>query len=552
VADNSYSQVQPGITRPVPWLIPGSLPYAGALTHLRQSLARRTDALPLDLFRVLVGVLVFAYFLRTFLEARDYSGPDGLIDHQLTQRMFWFTRMGLFQPGLSLQFFQTIFLIACLCSWAVILGYRVKLFAAILYVIAVSTYRWNFLVMYVDDSIMHLALFWLLLLPVGRTMVLTEWLTDRGGAWQRWKRERVSGGAVRCLMWNLALIYLVAGLWKWTSPMWRNGTALYAIFKLPISLRPDFWGPQHLPMLRVLNYSALILEPLFPLIFILPRGHRAKYALLLALLGFHVGTLLTLRIPFANLACCGALFVPFGGELMDRLRREPVEPSSLQSPLHMGFSSAVALIFVTVLTLAMLTSTVLPEWRSPTGRQYGSIFVGQSALPSMISDNLLHSRTLHAHRINDEGLGRLQWTFFSVLWCIGIAQQYQLFNWIDQRNYSLHYEVIESPGNKSNCRVDPQTLCLQSARGVLLQFYLHGITWMRIPPQHQTELRSSLHVRFARRYCEQFHPKGDVAVYSTLERIIPGANRVEEDHELFMKFSCDASEPRMQISNIDP
>jgi hypothetical protein len=43
-----------------------------------------------------------------------------------------------------------------------------------------------------------------------------------------------------------------------------------------------------------------------------------------------------------------------------------------------------------------------------------------------------------------------------------------------------------------------------------------------------------------------------VVVYSTLERIMPGANRVEEKRVLFMKFNCEGSEPRMQVMNLDP
>jgi hypothetical protein len=507
----------------------------------------------LDIFRVLVGLLAFGYFLQTFLEARDFSGPDGLIDHELTQKILWFTRIGFFHLGLSLLFFQTIFLIACLCCWAVILGYRVKLFAAILYLIAVSTYRWNFLVMYVDDSIMHLALFWLLLLPVGRTLVLSEWRADRKGAWQRWKHATVPGVAVRCLFWNLALIYLVAGAWKWTSPMWRDGTALYAIFKLPISLSPDFWGPQHLPLLKLLNYSALIFEPLFPLIFILARGHRVKYGLLLALLGFHVGTLVTLRIPYANLACCATLVIPFGGELMQRLRRGPSSESiALQSSPRLGFGGAVALILVSALTLAMLSSVALPRWRTPSRAYNANALVSQSALPLSMVDNPPNLRAAKVAKFSDEGLGPVQWTFFSFLWCMGIAQQYQLFNWIDDRNYSIHYEVIEYQGDQRTRQIEADTMFPPSTRGVLLQFYLHGITWMRIPAERQNELRRSLHVRFARRYCQQLQPKGDVAVYSTLERIFPGANRVEENRVLFMRFSCQDGEPLMQVMNLDP
>jgi hypothetical protein len=515
----------------------------GSLIRLRQKFTRPTDALPLDLFRVLVGLLAFAYFLQTFLDASNFSGPDGLIDHELSQRIFWFTRIGLFHPGVSLPFLQTIFMVACLCSWAVILGYRVKVFAAILYLIAVSTYRWNFLVMYVDDSIMHLTIFWLLLLPVGRTLVLGDWVRDRSGVWQKWKYEKVSGVAVRCLLWNLALIYLVAGLWKWTSPMWRDGTALYAIFKLPISLSPDFWGPQHLPAVKVLSYAALILEPLFPLVFILPRGHRAKYALLLALLGFHVGTLVTLRIPFANLACCAALVIPFGGELMSRLRRHSSAPSVARSPPRFGLADAVALILVVALTLAMLSSVALPKWRARSRSDYANAFASQNALSIP---------PVAVEKFNDEGLEPLQWTFFSFLWCMGIAQQYQLFNWIDDRNYALHYELIEYQGEKPTRQLDPDAMFPRSTRIVLLQFYLHGITWMRIPRERRTELRESLHLRFARRYCQQAKPIGDVAVYSTLERIIPGANQVEEKRLLFMKFSCVAGEPRMQIMNLDP
>ncbi|HMJ24825.1 MAG TPA: hypothetical protein VK475_03320, partial [Pyrinomonadaceae bacterium] len=66
------------------------------------------------------------------------------------------------------------------------------------------------------------------------------------------------------------------------------------------------------------------------------------------------------------------------------------------------------------------------------------------------------------------------------------------------------------------------------------------------------DLRESLQVRFARRFCQQTQPVGDVAVYSTLERIIPGANRIEEQRVLFMKFSCKDGEPRMQTMNLDP
>jgi hypothetical protein len=525
-----------------------------SLVRPRESLAGTVDALPLDLFRVLVGGLAFVYFLRTFLEARDFSGPGGLIDHELSRELFWFTRLSLFQPGMSLAMFQAIYLTACLCSCALIIGYRVKTCAAVLYLIAVCAYRWNFLVMYVDDCIVHLTLFWLLLLPVGRTLVLREWLVERGAVWRRWKWEKAPGTATRCFLWNLALIYLVAGLWKWASPMWRDGTALYAVLKLPISLTPEFWGPEHLSLLKVLNYGALILEPLFPLIFILPKGHPAKYGLLVALFGFHVGTLATLQIPFANIACLAAMIIPFGGELMDRVRGGASKSQPRRTPARVGLCDAFALLFVAVLTLAMLSSVSLPQWRAPTRRGYaetaGMLTVASGGAP--VESRGACCATGDQGTGGAEGLGPLQKVFFSSLWCIGIAQQYQLFNWIDERNYSIRYRIIEDEGDTRRREIEPGTMFPESTRGVLLQFYLHGLTWMRIEPGRAAELRRSIQTRTARRYCQRFQPRGVLVVYSTVERVVPGGNRVEGGPARLLRFSCDGGEPEMQAMNLDP
>ena len=208
-----------------------------------------------------------------------------------------------------------VFLAASVASWALILGYRVKLFAFRLYLTAVSVQRWNFLVMYVDDSIVHLMLFWMLLLPVGRTLVFPNGWPIRDNAWHRWKCQRVPGAAVRCFLWNLALIYLVAGFWKWTSPMWQDGSALYAVLKLPIAYNPGLFNTAYLPAIRVLNYLVLILEPALALMILLPARYRARYGLLIVLLAFHLGMLATLRIPFANIACMAAPIMVFRDEI---------------------------------------------------------------------------------------------------------------------------------------------------------------------------------------------------------------------------------------------
>ncbi len=123
-------------------------------------LLRDTYALPLDLLRILGGLLCVAYFGTLLLQAEDFSNPDGLLDHVLLQRIFWFTRLSLFHPGLTLPCLYGLLGLAGLGAWGIVLGYRVRLCAGVLFAIAVSTYRWNFLVIYVDDAFMHLLFVW--------------------------------------------------------------------------------------------------------------------------------------------------------------------------------------------------------------------------------------------------------------------------------------------------------------------------------------------------------------------------------------------------------
>ena len=89
------------------------------------------------------------------------------------------------------------------------------------------------------------------------------------------------------------------------QPLWQQGFALYATLRLPIAYAPDFWQPQHLPFLQVMNYLALVVEPLIPMLLLCRPGHPGKWCGLLCQLGFHLGILLTLPLPFVNLGLLG-------------------------------------------------------------------------------------------------------------------------------------------------------------------------------------------------------------------------------------------------------
>ena len=484
------------------------------------SMCRPAFALPLDLFRVLFGILCVAYFLQLYREVPEFSAPDGLLDHALTREIFWYTRMSLFYPGISVEVLRAAFLAASLASLALAAGYYPRAAALFMFLVAVSAYRRNFLVFFWDDALMHLFMFWMIILPTGRTLSMRDALRGRRDARERWRQTAVPGLAVRCFAWNLALIYFVSGAWKLTSPMWLRGDALLVTLHTPAAYRPAFWSPTLQPFYLLGNYGTLVVELLSPLFLVLRPWHPVKWALLVLLLGFHLGIIATLRVPYSNIALLCAAVVLFRDEIMDVLHPAPAEPRLAADRGARNFGGAFALAFVAVLTAA--NTRFIPGLHSLSATHYDSVASG------------IDSRDVG-------GLSEFQTALYSALWLVGIAQEYQLFNWIDIRNYTVRYEVQLRDPTGAHQTLDPNGLFPESTRGVLVQAYLHDLIWFRIPAAYRERLKESLLRRVANRYCRKTLPSGQVSVASQLMRIHADGSTTEPVSSTLMRFDCEAS-----------
>lgn len=508
--------------------------WASAARRSFRALDRNVPALPLDLFRVFLGVLFFAYFLQLLWQSEDFSGPGGLIDHGLVQEAFWYTRLSLFHPGISLEVLQGVFCLSCFGALALAAGIRVRLCASLLFAVAVSTYRWNFPVMYLDDGIMHLMLLWTLLLPMGQTLVLREWLNNGTNSWRMWKGKTVPGGATRCFLWNVMLVYFVAGLWKLGSPMWQEGTALQTALQTPAAWVPELWmGSYNLP-LTALNYLALAFEVSFPLMLVLPKKHLLKVVLLVIMIGFHVGSVATLRVPFANLALLASTVVLFGQELMDWLNGAASEyPGSQQTPGAFHVSSGLSLVFVALLTLSVMRFETGADTVEPA-----SYAVEEQGMDPR----------------NVGGLTVLHKPIYALLWAAGVAQEYQLFDWIDSRNYFLEYQVVLTDATGARRTVDSAQMFPSSLRGALLQMYLHDLVWFQLPPEYRPAFKQSLLERFPRRFCRDGGTGEDVTARSSMNRIIPGQELdPAAAQQVIFNFRCDSRKVEgLTVSLVNP
>ena len=495
-------------------------------------------ALPVDLARIIIGGVLFFYFLGALRQARDFSDPDGLIDHRLSMRLLPPTRLSLFQPGMPGWVFRAVFLCACVASLFVVAGFHPRAAAVFLFLAAVSNYRWNVLVAYLDDAMMHIFCLWLALLPVGRTLTV-QGLLAGGPATRDWMSATVPGLAPRAFLANVVLVYVVAGFYKFTSPMWRDGSAMHAALRMPIARAPGFWAPRYRTPLRWVTHAALVMEPLFALIFVLPAGSPAKWLLAAGAVIFHVGIALTLKIPYSNLAMLGALPLAFVPEIMGSGLQLPSWPEASAAALAPAGVVAVALVVLIAIMLLwdiVFTGTRLTERYSSRG-WYNPVQ--------------------------------------ALLWMGGVYQSYRLFDWVDERNWHVRFEVRRMGGADGGRRiggaeagrhaagadagrhvadadaerlVDPGPLFPQSMRHLLLQSYLVDNIWLQLSPGKLKAVRRSLLVRHARRYARTHPEAGTLDVVAVVQRVT--ADNLEltrGERRPLMRFTCRGGEAVMQF-----
>ena len=419
---------------------------------------RETPALPIDLYRSAIGLLALIYFWGLNSEWALYTGPDGYLDHEMIRKIFWFARLTLYQPWIPEPLLYGLFLSGWLACLGVFLGWRPRLCAFWGWLVATSHFRWNFPVGYLDDSSIHLGLFWCMLLPTGTTLVWWKRPYD----WSAWRNQCVPGGVCRVFVVNLSLSYWVTGFTKLTSQYWLKGVALYVALQLNIARTHGWWGISALPALKLLNYGALVLECGLPLVFLLKPGNKLRLLGLLGACGLHLGIVSTIGVTYANLCWLLAWTI------------------ALREDLAIYFGWARSQL------------QVAGRWAT----RYAALVVACIALA--MSEGV-------------PGLGEAYGVGFALQWSLGMSQEYHLFDWIDRFNF-----VVE---DRSTLDGQPlRNAYPPGMRGLLLQSYLLDMRWMRLPRGQVGEWQRSLRERLERQLARRI-PKGEVILTSRVTRV---------------------------------
>jgi len=454
-------------------------PQNSKLQQLKDRFSSPVAAAPVDLFRIGAGLLVIVYYIRLFLEFPLYTSENGILDHELHREIFWFSKLTLFYPGSPAFYKWGLLLTGFAGALMLFAGWRPKLGAAVSWIIAVSVHRWNFAVINLDDSSITLLLWWCLFLPIGNTFTYKTF-TGRSD-WRREAHLTVDGFFVRAYFCNLFIYYLTAGLTKLTSALWREGLALYVVLNLPLARTKGLWSPDHITMLWFGNHLTTILEPLFPFILFLPKGHPVKYLGGITWFFFHLAIPITIGVPYANCGLILALLLVFHGEIGDHLRKRA---GGAEQPRRLN-------------------------WKAPRGTR------------SLIVAYLL-TLTL-AMQKNVPVLDAVWEPAMATLYLGGVAQEYHLFDWIDRFNWTIEHDIEVSPDGKEPFMVTSDEMFEKSVRGFIVQSYLLPMRWMRVPRPLTGEMRNGILKRSAQRFVETHREllgdEGAVVVTSRVGRL---------------------------------
>ena len=182
-----------------------------------------------------------------------------------------------------------IVLVGIMAAFLLMIGWQSRLTACLCWLVWVSLWNRNPLLLDGDDAVLKVMCFYLMLSPSGNCWSVDASLLK--------KPQKVAVWPLRLMQFQIALIYFVSGWVKFQSPEWLDGTIMqYVLIHLQYS-RWDGWVFKDDPLITGLlaGLAGFIRwwELLFP--FLLINTYTRRVSLLIGIL-FHLGLLLTMNL----------------------------------------------------------------------------------------------------------------------------------------------------------------------------------------------------------------------------------------------------------------
>ncbi len=235
-----------------------------------------------------------------------------------------------------------LFGLATLFAMAMLVGYRTRLAAVASWILLTSVQMRMPLVLNAGDTLLRVALFWSMFLPLGAV-----WSVDalRG----KDRRDEPSGSlggldanpfigvASFALIVQLAIVYWFAGWAKWNDA-WLHEDALGNVFKFGLYGLPLGAALNDYPALtRFFSRATIWLELLGPLLLFIPwQTARLRMVAFVGFVVLHIGIAATMTVGLFSYAAIAVWLALLPGEFWDRWTtfqlRVPSEPTPCPAP----------------------------------------------------------------------------------------------------------------------------------------------------------------------------------------------------------------------------
>ena len=280
------------------------------------------DTRSLAFLRIGTGVVVLLELLTLWPNIRDIYGSHGYIEWVISQHLFSLSQLptmagilGWLNPeaiSADVVLYGTIGLyIVSLVG--LVVGYRANAMALLAWAFHLIINNSANMYGYGVESFIHISLFYLIFMPT-----TTHWALVRS------RRKRTVDADRYVLLWmtvlrlHLCIVYLNAGMAKWSGQDWLSGEAIWRAVAQPTYGQFDMFWVSYVPWLSVAaTWSVLILETAYPIFVWWPRTRKYWLGAIVAmhlgiglLMGLHAfaGIMIVLNVaafgwPYVDAIC---------------------------------------------------------------------------------------------------------------------------------------------------------------------------------------------------------------------------------------------------------
>jgi len=285
------------------------------MADLGEAARRRlgVDTRALAAFRIAVGCILLTDLAYRARSLRAFYTDAGAVPRSLAAALYpTLSSLSLHALSGAARLQRLLFAVAAVLAVLLVVGYRTRLVAAGSWLLLASLQFRNYLVLNGGDTVLLVALFLVLFLPLGE-----RWSVDAVAA-DRPPRRRVAGFGSAALLSQVVCVYATNAVFKLRSDAWTSGVAVRYVFALDrFTVRLGDVFAAFPALLSAVNWAWLGLLVASPLLVV--AAGRGRTALVAAFAAAHAGMYLTLDLGFFPHAMLACLLVFLPSPVWDRL-----------------------------------------------------------------------------------------------------------------------------------------------------------------------------------------------------------------------------------------